>query len=418
MKILFWIGSFLPKVGGSVRIYYEIARRLPPEEVCILTQRCFHFDSKETEGWQDFDKKQKFKIYRIRRIRPQITKETNKILTFCRLIMVDFPIIIKDIFVFLYIALKEKINILCITDSPSYYGFLVLFNKFLLRKKTVFYLHGEELFSDTGSWLMNKMRFSYLSMADKLIAANSFTKNLLKEHGFENKTVLIYPGIDLEKAERKNKNNLKEKLKDILEGKKVLLTISRLEKHKGIDCVIKALPLILEKIPNLIYLIGGKGSEEEFLKKLTSDLNLNDRVRFLGFIQEDEIYDYYDLCDVFVLGNRETKSGMLDGLGMVFLEAGSLGKPVIGGRVGGVSEAILDGQTGILIDSNNINDVALSIIKLLQNPDYAAKLGENGKKRAQQFSWDETALQFKKTCDETLYGSTCATRRFTDLPVK
>jgi len=254
------------------------------------------------------------------------------------------------------------------------------------------------LTSYAGGRIFEKLRFFYLSKADKFIILSSdFTKKVLKEHGLDGKAIVIRPGLSLDRrVDEGFKNSLVSKYG--LSGKKVLLSISRLEEHKGIGRIIRAMPLVLGKVPGLVYLIGGSGSEEETLKRSVQELGLEGTVKFVGQIKEEEMAAYYDLCDIFVLANIQTKEGVVDGYGVVFIEAGSMGKPVIGGRVGGVPEAVIDGETGILVDGTNKEEIAKAIIKVLENPELARKLGENGKRRAGQFSWDKITREFRQKC--------------------
>ena len=117
--------------------------------------------------------------------------------------------------------------------------------------------------------------------------------------------------------------------------------------------VLKALPKVLEKFPNLTYLIGGRGEYQKELEKIVFEKNLSKNVRFIGFIQDDEINNIMNACDVFVMPNREEK-GNVEGYGIVFMDANACGKPVVGGRSGGVNDDIIDGKNGVLVDTYSI----------------------------------------------------------------
>jgi len=399
MKTLFVVNIFFPQMGGSARIYYEICKRFASTDVCVLTQRKLAWAENDMQGWKEFDKSQRFKIYRAGRLRPQIRqwkRKPNFFISSLLFVFSDLPLMIYATSIFLYVSVKEKTDIACF-ENPDFLGYLAIFNRYILRKKTIFYLHGEELASPCSSRFKEKLRYFYLGKANKLIANSRFTANILNDHKLGKKVTIINPGIDLEKFSGSGKVL---PLKHELYGKKVLLTITRLEAHRGIDNILRAITFVLQKIPNLIYLIGGSGSVEGKLRETTKRLGLEKYVKFLGFVPEDELSGYYDLCDVFVVANIQTKTGILDGFGMVFIEAGSYGKPVIGGNVGGVREAVVDGETGFLVDGTNIDDIAEKINLLLENPELAQKLGNNGRVRAQEFTWDKISGEFKKVCME------------------
>jgi len=132
------------------------------------------------------------------------------------------------------------------------------------------------------------------------------------------------------------------------------------------------------------------------LKALAKALNLQDRVIFVGFIPDDDLPRYYELCDVFLLLTREIKErGNVEGFGMVFIEANACGKAVVGGKAGGTPEAIVDGKTGFLVDPLNLSEISERLIQLLANEDLAKRLGDEGRKRAErEFSWPKKSQEF------------------------
>jgi len=144
---------------------------------------------------------------------------------------------------------------------------------------------------------------------------------------------------------------------------KVILTVARLaksERYKGYDKVILALKVILPELPNVYYFIVGQGDDLPRLKKMVKDLSLENRVVFCEGVSDEELPDYYALCDVFVMPSR------FEGFGIVFLEALSCGKPVIAGSVDGSSDALLDGRLGILVDPDNLMEIKEAILKVLK----------------------------------------------------
>lgn len=144
---------------------------------------------------------------------------------------------------------------------------------------------------------------------------------------------------------------------------KVILTICRLderEKYKGYDRIIKILPKIMTKVPKIKYIIGGKGNDIYRIKKLINKLGLQNKVIITGFIPEEELVDYYNLCDVFAMPSKG------EGFGIVFLEALACGKPVIAGNKDGSVDALLNGELGILVNPDDENDIVEVLIKVLK----------------------------------------------------
>jgi len=182
-----------------------------------------------------------------------------------------------------------------------------------------------------------------------------------------------------------------------LQGKQVIMTVGRLDERKGHDMVIRAVRLLVERFPQLVYMIVGKGREEQRLKGLAEDLSIGERIIFTGFVTDEALPDYYRLCDVFVLPNRETEDnkqmrGDYEGFGVVFLEASACGKPVIAGKSGGSGEAVVDGVTGLLVDPKSESEIANAIERILSDNEFAGRLGMDGRRRAEkEFDWKYAA---------------------------
>ncbi len=119
---------------------------------------------------------------------------------------------------------------------------------------------------------------------------------------------------------------------------------------------------------------------------------------FAGEVKEEEIPLYYMACDLFIMPSYEIKEkGDVEGFGIAYLEANACGKPVIGGRSGGVTDAVIDGETGLLIDPLNINQIAEALIKLLTNSGLARKLGEEGRRRIKkELNWRKIAQEIRE----------------------
>lgn len=360
MRILLATNDFPPKVGGIQTCCYQLAKNLTllGEEVTVLAPR--------VEGDLGFDRKQNFRITRVR----------NKLSLYGT---------------FFSVLRREKAERILIGHRANYARLASWANLFW-KIPYVIIVYGGEILLPTSSRSIKKN----FKRAKKVIAISHFTKKKLIEIGIpEKKIVVIHLGVDparfnpdLDSSPIRKKYNL--------EGKKVILTASRLVRHKGHQNVLKALPQVLKKVPNLVYLIIGKGEEEGILKEIVKDLKLEERVLFAGEIVE-ELPLYYAACDLFVMPSYEIKErGDVEGFGITYLEANACGKPVIGGRSGGVTDAVIDGETGLLVDPLNINQIAKAMVKLLTNPEFARKLGGEGRRRVErELNWQEIAKKIK-----------------------
>ena len=169
----------------------------------------------------------------------------------------------------------------------------------------------------------------------------------------------------------------------------VVLTVARLSPSKGIRTVIRAMPRIVGEVPGTRYVIVGDGEDREHLMRLATESPVADSITFLGALTGDDKFDCYSRCDVFAMPSHE------DSFPVVFPEANAFGKPVVGGRIGGVPEAVVHGETGLLVDPRSDSEVAEAIIRLLKKPDEARRLGDNGRRRVEnELTWKQSARKF------------------------
>jgi phosphatidylinositol alpha-1,6-mannosyltransferase len=145
------------------------------------------------------------------------------------------------------------------------------------------------------------------------------------------------------------------------------------------------------------YLIVGTGPDEPRLRGLAAELGIGAAVTFAGYVSEDRLPDLYNLCDLFVMPNREEAGGDIEGFGMIFLEASAAGKPVVGGRSGGTADAIVHGVTGFLVDPEDVDELAATLQLLLANADLRETLGRAGRHRARsEFGWGSRAAMLRE----------------------
>jgi phosphatidylinositol alpha-1,6-mannosyltransferase len=248
----------------------------------------------------------------------------------------------------------------------------------------------------------SSLRKVILKNAGKVITISNFTKGKLLELGVKETEVrMVPPGVEVDKfTGKRNPQNVLDAYK--IHDKKVILTVGRLIERKGQDMVIKALPTVLKRFPDVVYLIVGDGPNRLALEELATSLNLEQKVIFAGLVPDEALPLYYETCDIFIMPSRTIeKTGHVEGFGIVYLEANLCGKPVIGGRSGGVPDAIVDGVTGLLVDPLDSSEIAEAIIKLLSNPELARKMGQAGRIRAQtEFNWDKIVGKLIRVLEE------------------
>ena len=178
-----------------------------------------------------------------------------------------------------------------------------------------------------------------------------------------------------------------------------ILFMGRLEKIKGVDILIRSIPLVVSSIPDVHLYIAGSGEEERTLKRLAKKLNIEENVTFLGFISEDAKWSYYKFTDLCVVPSVD------EPFGIVLLEAMSCGKSVVASNVGGIPYIVEDGKTGLLFECGDIEDLTENVITLLQNKELREKMGAAGLEKAKEFSWDKivdkTLILYEKLFSES-----------------
>lgn len=364
MKILIFTTNF-PLLDGGVAPYsYELAKGLAQagNQVVVLTEEF-------TDRDIDFDRKQAFKIIRVTRYRNRLWEMVYLFFHLSKLLVTFRPHLVFPtawlpcgLLFFPYVKL---------------FGMRMIITAYAL----------EVIAPQRRQWTRFVMK-QVLSAAWQLIAISEYTKAQLLKLGLTPSKVVVLPmGIDPAKFQMLDATPVIEKYN--LDGKAVILTLARLVERKGQDMVLKAMPQVLQHCPNAVYMIAGKGSDEARLKTLAATLNVLDHVIFAGYVDDSEINLYYQACNLYIMPSRIIdERGDAEGFGITFLEANMFGKPVIGGRSGGVVDAIADGVSGLLVDPLSVDEIAQAIIKILLNPELANRLGQQGKARAEQeFNW-------------------------------
>ena len=176
-----------------------------------------------------------------------------------------------------------------------------------------------------------------------------------------------------------------------LHGAPWLLTVARLEWHKGIDTVMKGLPAVRAAHPTARYAVAGVGDRLPQLEQLKQSLGLGDAVRFLGGVPDDELPALYNAADLYVGASRRHDL-LAEGFGISLVEASACGLAVVGGRSGGVPDAVREGETGILVDPDDPAAVAAGVTELLSDPERRKRLGAAGRKAVETYyNWDRVA---------------------------
>lgn len=245
------------------------------------------------------------------------------------------------------------------------------------------YVYGADLleYRDRPWWGL--LLRAILGRARQVIAISEFTRRAVIAAGVPTERLaLVLPAIDLERFARLPPRQ-EERHRRSWEGRLVILSVGRLVERKGQDMVIRALPAVVAQLPQVRYVIGGSGPYRAVLERLAGEVGVAERVEFLGFVPEAELPTLYSAADLFAMPSRELpEAGDVEGFGIVFIEANAAGLAVLGGRSGGVADAVEDGQTGLLVDPEDPRAVAEGLIRLLQDGEWRGRLASRGAERA------------------------------------
>jgi phosphatidylinositol alpha-1,6-mannosyltransferase len=206
--------------------------------------------------------------------------------------------------------------------------------------------------------------------------------------------VKIAPGIDTDHFSPQDARELRNELG--LSEKKVIVSVGRLVHRKGQDVLIEAMPAIIKDVPDAHLLMIGEGPYRGYLENRVKALGIQESVTFIGRIQYVDLPMYLCVGDLFVMPSRSRLAGLeVEGLGIVYLEASACGLPVIAGDSGGAPDAVLEGQTGLVVDGTQKSEVALAVVELLLDPERSQAMGIRGREWIiQEWRWEIWAARF------------------------
>ena len=242
--------------------------------------------------------------------------------------------------------------------------------------------------------ILKARRRRILISADAIIAASNFIAGVARMIGVKSEKInVIYNSVDFISSDF-NDSETEEIRKKYDQNKKIIITACRLTNWKGVDGIIKIMPVLLKKIGAVNFLVLGDGPELDNLKKLAIELGVQDQVQFLGRIRHEEILSYFKAADLFILNtNYEAMSHTL-------LEAMTAGAPIVATRAGGNPEVIDDGKSGLLVNYNQSEELTNAATKILTDSALAHSLISGAKEKLKEFNWENVINQTVKILRE------------------
>ena len=258
------------------------------------------------------------------------------------------------------------------------------------------YIHGEDVETAATSREHSLLVKNVCKNASMLICNSENTANIVRKLGFDSgsKCEILHPGVDTSRFEvAAPDTSFRQKMG--WSGKRVLLTVGRLQRRKGQDFLIKTMPALLNEFPDLFYAVVGRGECYDELISLVDQHKLHDNVCVYPDMDDEALIKCYQQCDIFILPNR-TIDNDIEGFGMVLVEAQVCGKPVIAGDSGGTRETMNIGKTGHIIDCSSTENLLNGLSPILRNReivDGEVDIADYAKNR---FNWDQHVAKAKR----------------------
>jgi phosphatidyl-myo-inositol dimannoside synthase len=228
---------------------------------------------------------------------------------------------------------------------------------------------------------------TYVSRYTRGRFASAFGRNAALEY--------VPPGVDTDRFAPDPAARAEMRSRYGLGDRPVVVCLSRLVPRKGQDMLIRALPAIRERIDGAALVIVGGGPYQDRLRRLAADAEMTDHVVFTGGVPAAELPAHHAMADVFAMPCRTRGAGLdVEGLGIVFLEASSTGVPVVAGDSGGAPETVRHGETGLVVDGTDVDQIVAAVSGILADPDRAARMGAAGRQWAtDQWQWRRQAAR-------------------------
>ena len=369
MKILIITWNFPPKTGGIENVMYNIWDQLRKRNDVFVIAPHANSENIEEPG-----------VFRPRF--PQL-----------------LWFMLFSIFKGARIILREKPDVLFASSALMCPATVVLAR--LFHRRVVTQIYGlDVIYRNIFYQLM--VRCS-LRRNDNVIAISEMSRNEAVARGTSSgKTVIIHPGTDT-KTFYMDKDKDEIKRKHGLDGRKVILSVCRMAKRKGIaEFIRNSLPDIVGMVPEAIYLVVGENPSESLahrdnvmqdIENAIQETGLNNHVLLLGKVEFSTLIEIYNLSDIFVLPVIPIE-GDMEGFGVVFIEANAAGVPCVATKTGGITDAIEDGRSGILVEPNDYRALTGKIALLLKDSELRGNMGEYARQRARNsFVWGIVGIQ-------------------------
>ena len=241
--------------------------------------------------------------------------------------------------------------------------------------------------------------------SDLILCVSKYTKNEIIDRvdGIETNHIKFLPnGVDINRFFPVENTSGFLNRYNIPENSNIILTLARIIRRKGHDTVIKCLPRLIKKFPNIQYVIAGphrkKDTYLDELKLLAKELSVENHIVFVDYIPDSDLNEIYSRSQVYVMVSRTYNDiGDSEGFGITFLEANACGCPVIGSTEGGIPDAVENNKNGLLVPADDIKSLTKAIEKFLEDQSFRRKIIDQGIERVNNdFTWEKLTIKMVK----------------------
>jgi phosphatidylinositol alpha-1,6-mannosyltransferase len=367
VRLLVVTNDFPPRPGGIQSFVHGVVSRLPPDDVVVLTSRW--------RGHEAWDLAQPYRIVRARTSvllpTPAVRRRAARLVGEHGCTAVWF-------------------------GAAAPLGLLATQLRRAGAARVVATTHGHEV-----GWARLPAARALLrrvaAQVDVLTYLGDYTRDRLAPAlaPYDDRLRRLAPGVD-SAVFRPGVGGDRRRAELGLSDRPVVVCVSRLMPRKGQDRLVAALPAIRARVPDTALVLVGGGPSRRHLERLAREVGVADHVVVTGSVAHDELPSWYGVGDVFAMPCRERLAGLdVEGLGIVFLEAAACGLPVVAGRSGGSTEAVRDGESGLVVNGRDTEKVADAVAGLLSDPRRRADMGAAGREWVGAlWSWETTLREF------------------------
>lgn len=390
---------FAPIRGGSAVVYDSMARLSGAGQTTALAAWRHYGTGEEIPGWREHDAQCGYPVSRLELLRPRVLPAPrNKLVSVWRVLFTDIPLKLCVAARAWSLVRRHRIGVVCIGElvSGAWLGELL---RRVFRTRLVFYVHGEEITTRYATGSFGAHRADSLRRADAIIAVSRFTAETLeRDFGIEPRRIHLIPnGVDTRRFSPALDDG-RFRARFDLGDHPIVLCVGRLVARKGFDRTIQAWPQVLVRVPDARLVIVGEGDQAAELQRLADEAGVSEAVKLVGPLSDGDLVAAYRAATIFAMPNRTLPDGDTEGFGLVFLEANACGRAVVGGRAGGAVEAVIDGQTGLLVDGNQPGEIAEALVRLLTDHALRHRMEQAGLEHARRNDWAARARMFRDMC--------------------